>query len=42
MSKLNWKKVIGWGVATLVVVGVVGFNAWQNEKGSEIPIQSIL
>ena len=35
MSKINWKKVIGWGVAALVVIGVVGFNAWQNEKGSE-------
>ena len=26
MSKINWKKVIGWGVAALVVIGVVGTN----------------
>ena len=26
MSKLNWKKVIGWGVAAAVAVGVVAFN----------------
>lgn len=33
--KINWKKVIGWGVAALVVIGVVGFNAWQNNKIKE-------
>ena len=26
MAKMNWKKVIGWGVAVLVVIGVVGDN----------------
>ena len=30
MSKLNWKKVIGWGVAALVVIGVVYNNAQRN------------
>ena len=34
MSKLNWKKVIGWAVAALVVIGVVGTNMYnlQSEK----------
>ena len=32
MSKMNWKKVIGWGVAALVVVGVVGTNMYQYQK----------
>ena len=31
MSKLNWKKVIGWAVAAAVVVGVVGFNMHQQQ-----------
>ena len=33
---MNWKKVIGWAVAALVVIGVVGFNAWQNNKIKEL------
>ena len=32
MSKINWKKVIGWGVAALVVIGVVGFNAYKEQN----------
>ena len=35
MSQLNWKKVIGWGVSALVVIGVVGFNAYQTNKGDK-------
>ena len=34
MSKLNWKKVIGWGVAALVVIGVVGTNMYNQQKNS--------
>ena len=32
MSKMNWKKVIGWGVAALVVIGVVGTNMYSQQK----------
>ena len=34
MSKMNWKKVIGWGVAALVVIGVVGTNMYNQQKNS--------
>ncbi len=34
MSKLNWKKVIGWGVAALVVIGVVGTNMYNQQQNS--------
>ena len=34
MSKINWKKVIGWGVAALVIIGVVFYNS-QNQKESQ-------
>ena len=34
MAKINWKKVIGWGVAALVVIGVVFYNS-QNQKESQ-------
>lgn len=34
MSKLNWKKVIGWGVAALVIIGVVGFNAYKEQSNN--------
>ena len=36
MSKLNWKKVIGWGVAALVVIGVVGYNTWKTKQTQAI------
>ena len=32
MGKMNWKKVIGWGMTALVVISVVGFNAYNNKK----------
>ncbi|MFQ6704158.1 MAG: ABC transporter substrate-binding protein, partial [Alphaproteobacteria bacterium] len=32
MSKLNWKKVIGWAVAALIVIGVVGTNMYNQQK----------
>ena len=42
MSKLNWKKVIGWGVAALVVIGVVGTNIYQKrEQKGDRPIVKI-
>ena len=31
-AKLNWKKVIGWGVVALVVIGVVGTNMYNQQK----------
>ena len=34
MSKMNWKKVIGWGVAALVVIGVVWHNALEVSKSN--------
>ena len=30
--KFNWKKVIGWGVATLVVIAVVGTNIYNQQQ----------
>ena len=30
MKKINWKSIIGWGVAALVAVGIVGYNAYQD------------
>ena len=34
MSKMNWKKVIGWAVVALVVIGVVGTNMYQSQNKS--------
>ena len=34
MSKINWKKVIGWVVAALVVIGVVGTNMYNQQQNS--------
>ena len=34
MLKINWKKVIGWGLAVLVVIGVVGTNMYNQQKKS--------
>ena len=34
MRKINWKKVIGWGIATLVVIGVVWHNALEVSKSN--------
>ena len=36
MSKINWKKVIGWGVAALVVIGVVGTNMYRQLQSNSI------
>ena len=42
MSKLNWKKVIGWGMAALVVICVVGTNMYQHrEQKSGKPVVKI-
>ena len=30
MSKLNWKSIVGWGVAIAVIFGIVGYNAYQD------------
>lgn len=35
MKKTNWKKVIGWGVAALVIIGVVWHNAQTTNKNDE-------
>ena len=32
MKKTNWKSIIGWGVATLVVVGVICGNIYQQRE----------
>ena len=44
MSKMNWKKVIGWGVAALVVIGVVGTNMYnqQNTDNSKKNVYAVL
>ena len=40
--KINWKKVIGWGVAALVVIGVVGNNIYQHrEQKGDKPVIKI-
>ena len=42
MSQVNWKKVIGWGVAALVVIGVVGNNIYQHrEQKGDKPVIKI-
>lgn len=42
MGKLNWKKVIGWAVAALVIIGVVGTNMYQKcEQKGDRPIVKI-
>ena len=33
-SKMNWKKVLGWGVAIAVVFGIIGYNAYQEHLKS--------
>ena len=33
--KFNWKKVIGWGMAALVVIGVVAFNMNQQQNNTD-------
>ena len=44
MSKLNWKKVIGWAVAALVVIGVVGTNMYnqQHSNNSKRNVYAVL
>ena len=37
MSKINWRKVIGWGVAALVVIGVVGTNMYNQQEQANLP-----
>ena len=34
MGKINWKKVIGWCVVALVVIGVVGINMYNQQNNS--------
>ncbi|MBP5343700.1 MAG: ABC transporter substrate-binding protein [Alphaproteobacteria bacterium] len=41
MSKLNWKGIIGWGVAIAVIFGIVGYNAYQSEKQATTGRQKI-
>ena len=42
MSKLNWKKVIGWGVAALVVIGVVGTNMYNQQEQRKDSVKPIV
>ena len=43
MKKINWKSIIGWGVAALVVIGVVGTNMYQRQHtGSKPKVYAIL
>jgi len=32
MSKLNWKSIVGWGIAALVVAGIIGTNMYQQQQ----------
>ena len=32
MSKINWKKVIGWAVAVLALIGIVGTNMYRQHQ----------
>ena len=40
-AKINWKKVIGWGVAALVVIGVVGYNTYHEKMKAEAGKQNV-
>ena len=42
MSKINWKKVIGWGVAALVVIGVLGTNMYNQQTDNKNKIIGFL
>ena len=35
MSKLNWKSIVGWGIAALVVAAIIGTNMYQDKKAVE-------
>jgi len=35
MSKINLKSILGWVVALVVIFGIIGYNAYENEKKSE-------
>ena len=35
MKKINWKAIIGWTVGVALFLGIIGYNAYQNEKKSE-------
>jgi len=42
MAKINWKKVAGWAVAALVVVGVVGTNMYNlRDQKTDKPVVKI-
>ena len=34
MKKLNWKSIVGWGIAALVVAGIIGGNMYQEHLKS--------
>ncbi len=34
MSKLNWKSIVGWGIAALVVAGIIGTNMYQEKENN--------
>ena len=38
MSKMNWKKVIGWGVAALVVGTVIYINAQDKTTNAKVKV----
>ena len=35
MKKLNWKGILGWGIAAFVAIGIVGYNAYQAKPNKE-------
>ena len=42
MTKINWKSVLGWGAAALVVIGIIGTNMYQmREKKTDKPVVKI-
>ena len=34
MKKINWKNIIGWGIAALVVAGIIGTNMYQEKENN--------
>ena len=35
MAKINWKSIVGWGVAALVVTGIIGGNIYQQHEDND-------
>ena len=35
MKKINWKSIVGWGIAALVAIGIIGINIHSTQKAHE-------